>query len=345
MRESGVISARAAEGLFSVIEHDTDRTEELAAKLGVQRSSAVTEINAWPLARFTAFLEAVAADKGDPLFGARLGKTYRLEDLGPVGTLVLTSATLGDGLSNLVRYFSVLQSNTSIDFSISDGVARLSYQITDPTVKLRAQDAQLTIAIVGSILSTMLGRDVRPLHVDFQDVPAADVDGYRAIFRCPVRFGRSRNAIYFPADQLGHVAVRADASLNRRIEGDLSNTVDESRRRFDFIFALEAWMAAALSAGMSIEIENAASDFGLSLRSFQRNLSRHELNYLAIRHNLRCQLAKGMLRDTLMPITSIAHYLGYSETSSFCRQFRNSTNLSPSRFRHEVHSLTAELVD
>jgi len=345
MRESGVISARAAEGLFSAIEYDTNRTEELAAKLGVQRSAVATETNAWPLAKFTAFLEAVAAEKGDPLFGARLGRTYRLDDLGPVGTVVLTSATLGDGLSNLVRYFPVLQSNTSVDFSISDGVARLSYQITDPTVKLRTQDAQLTIAVVASIFSTMVGRDMRPLHVDFQSMPVADVDEYRALFRCPVRFGRSRNAIYFPTDQLGHVSVRGDARLNRRIESDLLNTVDESRGRFDFIFALEAWMAAALSAGMSIEIENAASDFGLSLRSFQRNLSRHQLNYLAIRHNLRCQLAKGMLRNTSMPITSIAHYLGYSETSSFCRQFRNSTNLSPSRFRHEAHSPAEELMD
>jgi AraC-like DNA-binding protein len=80
-------------------------------------------------------------------------------------------------------------------------------------------------------------------------------------------------------------------------------------------------------------MEHAASDFGMSLRSFQRRLAELNINYLELRNEVRCQLAKRLLGMTSMPITSIALYLGYSETSAFCRHFKNMCGVSPSHFR------------
>ena len=210
----------------------------------------------------------------------------------------------------------------------------MSYLITDPTVKLRRQDAQFTLVLELSILAELLGAEVRPTCVDFQHLPDADdVGEYRAYFNCEVRFGRKENAIYLPANSLSETGRHADARLSAKLEADLVNSIQARARYLDFSIALEAWMTSALSASMSIDAENAASDFGMSSRSFQRKLSEHNINYLELRNKVRTQIAKCLLGTTSMAITSIAIYLGYSETSAFSRHFRNTTGLSPSEFR------------
>ena len=166
-----------------------------------------------------------------------------------------------------------------------------------------------------------------------------------AFVRLPVSPADPRGGIAGPPDRVRRLRVsrellckdferrHADARLSAKLEADPVNSIQARARYLDFSIALEAWMTSALSASMSIDAENAASDFGMSSRSFQRKLSEHNINYLELRNKVRTQIAKCLLGTTSMAITSIAIYLGYSETSAFSRHFRNTTGLSPSEFR------------
>jgi AraC-like DNA-binding protein len=331
MRESSFISAKLADTLLSTIASKGIDAEALAARFAVPPSA--NEAAFWPLAKFTAVLEAAASEKGDPLFGLRLGKSFLLNGLGPIAALMLASPTGADAFAKFTQYFPAVQNNTQYGFSISGDTARLSYLIADPTVKLRHQDAQFTMVLEQSILAELLGMDVRPTCVDFQHLPDTDLGEYRAYFNCDVRFGRKENAIYFPASSLCETGRHADPRLSAKIEEDLVNSIRARERYLDFSITIEAWMTSALSAGADIDAENAASDFGMSLRSFQRKLSENDINYLELRNKVRCQIAKSLLVATSMPITSIALYLGYSETSAFSRHFKNVTGLCPSQLR------------
>jgi AraC-like DNA-binding protein len=76
-----------------------------------------------------------------------------------------------------------------------------------------------------------------------------------------------------------------------------------------------------------------AGDFGMSIRSFQRKLADHGINYLDIRNRVRSHIAKCMLVETSIPVTSIALQLGYSETSAFSRGFKTQVGETPAEFR------------
>lgn len=331
MREPSFIRAELADALLSTISSKGIDADALAARFAV---SPAKEVRVWPLARFTAVLEAAASEKRDQLFGLRLGKSFQLEALGPITSLMLASPTGADAFAKFTQYFPAVQNNTHYGFSISDDTARLSYLITDPAVKLRRQDAQFTLVLELSILAELLGAEARPTCVDFQHLPDADTDEaeYRAYFNCEVRFGQRENAICLPARYVKEVGRHADPHSSAKIEADLARLIRGSQRYLDLSTSIEAWMTSALSAGMSIDIDNAASDFGMSLRSFQRRLLENDVNFLDLRNKVRSQIAKGLLA-TSMPITLIALYLGYSETSAFSRHFKNVTGLSPSQFR------------
>ncbi|MVT64506.1 helix-turn-helix domain-containing protein [Bradyrhizobium pachyrhizi] len=337
MQEQSVICAAVADATLAAVGPKADDVRLLKAKLGIEQGNRTPSKTAsFPLATFTAALEAAASDRGDGLLGLKLGRSFHFEGFGELATLALAAATLGDALEKFVRHSSVLQSNSSFDLSVSGDLARLSYAIVDPSIKLRRQDACFTVAVQHAFLSRKLGYEVRPSLVEFQNTPELDASDYRAHFGCTVQFGKPLNSICFPARLLEEPAALANPDLGSRLEAILADRMRAMAGSFDFSFAIDAWMVSAFSAGTSVEIEQAASDFGMSLRSFQRKLMECEINYLEIRNRVRCRIARQLLSETSTAITSIALYLGYSETSAFSRVFRHLTNISPSRYRMQA---------
>jgi hypothetical protein len=262
MRELSVISERIAVALISTIASQGCDADQLTAKLGVPGSGN----GVWPLAKFTAVLEAASIEKSDPLFGLTLGKAFGLNGLGPIAPLLRCCRTVGDAFQKFTRYFPAFQTNTDYGFSVSGNLARLSYKITDPSVRLRQQDAIFTMALECAVLSELRGAEVRPEFVDFQHLPAAESDAgdYRAFFDCEVRFGRNENAISFPADFLSDTKPNADRAMGERLEADLVSAIRAEERYIDLSASIEAWMSAGLAAGLSIDLDNVAADFGTS---------------------------------------------------------------------------------
>jgi AraC-like DNA-binding protein len=293
------------------------------------------------LATFTSILE-IAARRGNSALGLELGKVFRPEALGPLARLFATASTVGDALRKFNRYFPVLQTGTRSTLTISGGTARFAYSVTDPSVRFRAQDANLTLSIEHAMLMKLLGPRARLTCVEFEHNGDEDIALYQAHFGCPVRFGRRENAICFPAHYLEIPVADADALVNARIETELANSVRDIEIKLDLVAAIEAWIMANFCASSSIDIEYAASDFGMSLRSFQRKLAEHHINYLDLRNRVRRQIGQCMLAETTMPITAIALYLGYSETSAFSRGFKQQTGLSPAEYRNSQRSFRGD---
>jgi AraC-like DNA-binding protein len=92
-------------------------------------------------------------------------------------------------------------------------------------------------------------------------------------------------------------------------------------------------VALSLCRSAVTDIEVVASDFGMSTRSFQRKLAERDVSYFDIRNRVRAHIAKCMLAETSVPITSIALQLGYSETSAFSRGFKIQIGETPVEFR------------
>jgi AraC-like DNA-binding protein len=333
MQTPGTITTRLTRALLETIARRGADPAALTAKVGMSRARLNDGATVTPLATFTTILEVAAADRYDGAFGLKLGSAFPIEDLGPLAVIFSTSRTLGNALDKYTHYFPSIQSNTKSTLTISDGTARFSYSIVDPTVRYRAQDASFTLALEYAMLRKVLGQDWRGCQIDFEHLPGANAETYRTHFGCPVRFGRQENAISFPARYLGHPVPHSDSALNRRTESALVDMIHANESQISLMSGLEAWMTACFARSEPVDIEHAASDFGMSLRSFQRRLSQDGINYLDLRNTARSKVAKCMLAETNLPVTAIALFLGYSETSAFSRAFHQQVGLSPVAYR------------
>jgi len=79
--------------------------------------------------------------------------------------------------------------------------------------------------------------------------------------------------------------------------------------------------------------EDVAGALGVSSTSMRRALKAEGASYNGFCENIRTDLACSKLRNTQDSIESIADYLGYAETRSFTRAFRDWTGYSPTGFR------------
>jgi len=79
--------------------------------------------------------------------------------------------------------------------------------------------------------------------------------------------------------------------------------------------------------------EDAAENFGYSLRTFTRHLRDEDTNYLQLVTTVRERLAKSYLLTTSLSVDEIAGQLGFSDTSNFRRAFKTWCNITISEFR------------
>jgi AraC-like DNA-binding protein len=93
-----------------------------------------------------------------------------------------------------------------------------------------------------------------------------------------------------------------------------------------------AWMSAHIMD--SYPIEAAAQVANMSIGHFHERFL-HEVGYTPGEYRMRERLhrAKTLLRDPTLPITEIAHSLGYSTSQYFATVFRKLVGLSPRQYR------------
>jgi AraC-like DNA-binding protein len=327
----GTITSGAIDGLTSIIRSKGGRPEEVYARIGLPADPADTEV--LPLASFTATLEAAAADTGSTTFGLDYGRVFDIRRLGGVGEVFHCDLTVGGALQKFCRYLPTAQDNTRVRLEVAGDLARLSYEIEDPTVHERVQDANFTLALQHHVVAWLAGPRFRATLVEFRHQPQDDAPDYRHHFDCPVRFGARENALLFPAHWLDAVIPTADPGRCRRVEDDLSGRLAHHTARIDFVAGIEAWIVEALHRGTPVELAGLAADLGMSPRTLQRKLDAAGVAFADLRNRVRLRLARAMLTETRMPVTQIALHLGYSETSAFTRAFKAMTGRSPAAFR------------
>ncbi len=100
---------------------------------------------------------------------------------------------------------------------------------------------------------------------------------------------------------------------------------------------LKRRLAALLDAGIlssPAPMDSLARALDLSTRTLRRRLAEQHTTCSDIIATWRIDTAKQLLRQTELPIRSIAMHLGYRHASNFERAFKRWTRLTPRTYRN-----------
>ena len=287
-----------------------------------------------PLARFVNFLEATAHELGDPLLGAKLGARSRVEDLGLIGVMFLTSKNLLTALGHLRKFFPVLQSATRVELDARRAMPEFIYQILGPTIWPRRQDAELTLSMTCSAIRSLLGEGWSPAAVHFEHdrghLGARESESSLAeIFRAPVLFSQRANRLILEPQDLTRPAASRCEGMVPQLERHLGELLRLKETNFDSCASQVSHVISKRLGQEDLEVDSIAAEMGLSGRTLQRRLAEENTSLRDLVRRHRSHIVNRLLKDPKTKMTVIAHDVGYADATTFSRAFKSWSGDTP----------------
>ncbi len=102
--------------------------DPILKKAGLTRRQVSDPDAQIPFHKQAALLTLAAEATGDGCFGLHLSTSIVPKQAGALGYVLLNSATLGDALVNLVRYYRVMTEGPEFDFKVGGGGTNVCFR-------------------------------------------------------------------------------------------------------------------------------------------------------------------------------------------------------------------------
>src|SRR5258707_199288 len=93
------------------------------------------------------------------------------------------------------------------------------------------------------------------------------------------------------------------------------------------------WVLMRLLGGRSPEIHDVAKELGMSCRTLQRRITAEQTTFRRLISDARRELARYYLLQPALELAEVACLLGYEDSNSFFRAFREWEGTTPSEWR------------
>ncbi len=175
------------------------------------------------------------------------------------------------------------------------------------------------------------GHHLAPLRVELtRSRPKGDA--YRKYFECPIRFGAAQNRLILKISDLQRPFPGHNRELLEILTPALSSALGELQARSSIKDQVKIVLKRSLASGRP-GLADVARDLGLSDRTLQRRITEEGASFRDLLVEARQELGRQLLSDPTAEIDEVACLLGYQDSSSFYRAFRDNEGVTPSRWR------------
>lgn len=283
-----------------------------------------------PLRCYYNVIEAAAELTADPHFGLSYIDGVTPDAIGAVGFLAMTSATLGESIGRILRYYRVLNEGERLTLERAGARATVRFEPWGPPRPAHAHACEMYAFDFLVMAGRMTGESVPILAFDVRHAQRGDEGVYRRVFGRVPRFHAPENLWSFPAAVLERPMARADAALSRFFEAYVEKL--ELRVAAPSVAnAVRTALGDRLCDG-EITLDSLARGLKQSARTLQRRLADEGTSLSALVESVRRERAFAYLAANL-PIAEVSYLLGFSEPRAFHRAFRRWTGETPQAWR------------
>ena len=165
---------------------------------------------------------------------------------------------------------------------------------------------------------------------------------HKAYFGCPIRYDAPRNALVLKTADLDRPFPGRNPELLELLTPALVAALDDLQACDSVSERARIVMKRNLASGRP-ELSEVARELGMSERTLQRRITDEGTTYRDLLVAARQELGRQLLSDPAAPINEVAYLLGFQDTSSFYRAFRDWEGVTPNRWRE--HNASEPLGD
>ncbi len=279
----------------------------------------------------SALLERAAELCHCPHFGLLLGSRQQPSYyLGVVGLIMQSSPDLETAHNEYVRYSSMVAQGLNWSIKTEGDYTRLRLTFDKDVPPISTQAMALAVAHASKIWRLLSNNQWRPQEVFFHYDPPPETWFYRQLFGCNIRFNAEFDGFIFSPDYLSLPVHSKDDFLHEILsQYAAEHTADAAP---DFNSQVKQIIRQLLPSGRAT-MENVARYFNCDKRTLQRRLKRKDLTYQILLDGERFNLTCRHLKNSSIPLTTVALMVGFADSSTFSRAFKHQFGVSPSEWR------------
>jgi AraC-like DNA-binding protein len=145
-----------------------------------------------------------------------------------------------------------------------------------------------------------------------------------------VQFNAEQSALVFPATMLARPVLSADSKVRSILQDSVSQYW--AVKQPSFTDRLVRILSARVTFGGE-SLEDLARYLSMHPRTLNRRLQAEGSSFRTLLSRARSEAARQLLTVTKMDITTIAHVLGYADSSGFSHAFRRWAGKAPVDWR------------
>lgn len=292
------------------------RPDPLLHRSGLELPRSDSALALMPLAAYVQFFEQAARACHDLHLGLRLGKFDDPGNLGTLGYLFMSGASLLDAFEGFCGHLDALQEGTVSRLHIDGDAVTVQYRITDATIRCRRQDSEYSISAMYNLTRLYSGGQTGPRHVCFKHKQSGRYSIYRDVFGCEVSFEQPFNALIFQRDGFNIRTRRFIHLLNPILTSHFDAL--SANRVLSKVFKTRVTdiIDAQLAEGECSQ-ERVARELGLSVSTLTRRLRAEGASYRDLLGDRRLDTAERLLNQDDGLVANVALAAGYTATASF----------------------------
>ena len=291
-----------------------------------------------PLELLDRIWERAAQCTGDDQFGLHAAERVGTESFGVLSYLGVTSASIGDGLSRVCRYFRILSDASSYNLEIREPMVTLTATQDVAQCGPVRHRVEFTIATIYLYAKRSAAGRWSASEVFFEHPEPADTSEHIRLFECPLCFSAGMSGFRFPSDLLSSPLKAADTNLAGHLECFARQMLDGVPKPTRVAQAVREQLLAA-GAGVDLTLDHIARRVGMSTRTLQRRLAEEGTSHQRVLDETRQAVAISMLARPGMGVAEVAFALGFSEPAAFHHAFKRWTGKTPAAYRRTFGDL------
>jgi len=284
-----------------------------------------------PLRDQLTLLECAAREVGDLALPARLSLQAGVSGLGAYGEYALAAKGLEAAIARAsLTMGSLLQSSTSMQFFVRDGLAHWFYVVTERCEVGRQKNEILALGYMLDLTRRFLGRNWTPAQTLLSGPVLQSRRSVELVLSTDLSLGTIAGLV-FPATGL--------AAANPSVSATTTAQAPEDDRHDPIVNDVVACVEHLIGLRLlecRPTVDWVANRLGMPKRSLQRRLTEHGLTFETLLTAVLEREAERLLADRGCSIARAAFELGYGDAAHFSRAFLGWKGVSPRTWRAAV---------
>jgi AraC-like DNA-binding protein len=281
-------------------------------------------------AQFFALWKAIEDLASDPGLAFRLVEDTETAVHPPSSLAAFHARNYRDGLSRLAR-FKRLCTPEMLRICEKNGECAITVEWLHATEPAPAIAVDVDFASLIELGRRGTGKRLSPLRVELAR-SRPRTDAHKAFFGCPMRYNAPGDLLVLSSTDLDRPFPGHNPELLDMLTPALASALGELESRSSIREQVKVVLKRSLASGRP-ELAGMAHDLGMSERTLQRRITEEGSTFRDLVMEARRELGRKLLSDPSADIDEVACLLGYQDTSSFYRAFREWEGVTPSRWR------------